>query len=85
MAPLVPFLIIGLTMAIGAMIGPAVPARGRGEQHERGLRRRYWGIGGASAFLGLVVADFIWMWPIFTGGLLTYNDWHAHMWLPSWV
>jgi dolichyl-phosphate-mannose-protein mannosyltransferase len=25
------------------------------------------------------------MWPIFTGGLLTYDQWHAHMWLPSWV
>jgi dolichyl-phosphate-mannose-protein mannosyltransferase len=25
------------------------------------------------------------MWPLFTGGLLTYNQWHAHMWLPSWV
>ena len=20
-----------------------------------------------------------------TGGLLTYSQWHAHMWLPSWV
>jgi dolichyl-phosphate-mannose--protein O-mannosyl transferase len=36
-------------------------------------------------FLGLVIADFVWMWPIFTGGLLTYGQWHAHMWLPSWV
>jgi dolichyl-phosphate-mannose--protein O-mannosyl transferase len=35
--------------------------------------------------MALVIADFIWMWPIFTGGLLTYDDWHAHMWLPSWV
>jgi hypothetical protein len=25
------------------------------------------------------------MWPIYTGGLLTYAQWHAHMWLPSWV
>ena len=33
----------------------------------------------------LVIADFAWMWPIFTGGLLTYDTWHAHMWLPSWV
>jgi dolichyl-phosphate-mannose--protein O-mannosyl transferase len=85
MAPLVPFLIIGLTLALGTMIGPALPSRENAELHERGLRRRYWGIGGVSAFLALVIADFVWMWPIFTGGLLTYNDWHAHMWLPSWV
>ena len=40
---------------------------------------------GSAAYLGLVVVDFAWMWPIFTGGLLTYDSWHAHMWLPSWV
>jgi dolichyl-phosphate-mannose--protein O-mannosyl transferase len=88
MAPLVPFLIIGLTLAIGVALGPALPARrapGYDEVYERALRRRYWGIAGISTFLGLVIADFVWMWPIFTGGLLTYNEWHAHMWLPSWV
>ena len=36
-------------------------------------------------YLALVILDFAWMWPIFTGGLLTYSQWHAHMWLPSWV
>ena len=85
MAPLVPFLVIGLTMALATMIGPGLPSRAQREAHERGLRRRYWGIAGASVFMALVIADFIWMWPIFTGGLLTYDDWHAHMWLPSWV
>jgi dolichyl-phosphate-mannose-protein mannosyltransferase len=25
------------------------------------------------------------MWPIYTGGLLTYDQWHLHMWFPSWV
>jgi dolichyl-phosphate-mannose--protein O-mannosyl transferase len=85
MAPLVPFLVIGLTMAMGAMIGPALPVLADFGQRYRGLRRRYWGVAGAAVFLALVVADFVWMWPIFTGGLESYNDWHAHMWLPSWV
>jgi dolichyl-phosphate-mannose--protein O-mannosyl transferase len=85
MAPLVPFLVIGLTMALGALIGPAVPALADARQRYRLLSRRYWGMAGASVFLALVVADFIWMWPIFTGGLLTSDEWHAHMWLPSWV
>ena len=40
---------------------------------------------GVERYLALVVADFAWMWPLFTGGLLTYDEWHAHMWLPSWV
>jgi dolichyl-phosphate-mannose--protein O-mannosyl transferase len=104
MAPLVPFLIIGLTLALGTMLGPALPLRAvrdfeaelndpqlrqeaqdLDERYNRALRRRYWGIAGISGYLALVIADFAWMWPIFTGGLLTYNEWHLHMWLPSWV
>ncbi len=103
LAPLVPFLIIGLTLALGTMLGPALPgAAGPGAaastlgpdqpaspqpdvQYERARRRRQWGIAGVTTFLALVVVDFAWMWPIFTGGLLTYDEWHAHMWLPSWV
>jgi dolichyl-phosphate-mannose--protein O-mannosyl transferase len=82
------------------MIGPGLrPARGtetEGEAlhvlepradaaAERARRRRLWGIGGVTVFLALVVVDFVWMWPIFTGGLRSYDVWHAHMWLPSWV
>jgi dolichyl-phosphate-mannose-protein mannosyltransferase len=104
MAPLVPFLIIGVTMALGAMLGPALeprPVRDRAAEqadpdlgseadesedaYYRAVRRRRWGIAGISIYLALVVLDFAWMWPIFTGGLLTYDEWHAHMWLPSWV
>ncbi len=86
MAPLVPFLIIGLTLALGVMLGPALrPADGDPDRAERRRRRRTWGMAGVTTYLALVVVDFIWMWPLFTGGLLTYAEWHAHMWLPSWV
>ncbi len=97
MAPLVPFLIIGLTLALGTMLGPGLTARGTGAAgahavgdpvaavDARARTRRMWGIAGVTTFLALVVVDFVWMWPIFTGGLLTYDQWHAHMWLPSWV
>jgi dolichyl-phosphate-mannose--protein O-mannosyl transferase len=148
MAPLIPFLIIGLTLALGVMLGPGglrarfplpadrpaglrrlarlrlalVPvyvllmiaaAHSQAESKARRLElavlgaavivsigwdvfdrwratpagevRRFWGSLGVCTFLGLVVADFAWMWPIFTGGMLTYSQWHVHMWLPSWV
>ena len=85
MAPLVPFMIIGLTLALGVMLGPAYRASGDPEQDARAIKRRRWGIAGVSTYLALVIVDFAWMWPIFTGGLLPYNVWHAHMWLPSWV
>jgi dolichyl-phosphate-mannose--protein O-mannosyl transferase len=84
MAPLVPFLIIGVTLGLGVMLGPGLRRTGDRQRDRRAVRRR-WGIAGVCTYLGLVVADFAWMWPIFTGGLLTYNQWHAHMWLPSWV
>ena len=86
MAPLVPFLVLGLTMALGRH-ARAATATGRrrvrsGERPRRAalvgrLRRR--------RYLGLVIVDFAWMWPLFTGGLLTYDQWHMHMWFPSWV
>jgi dolichyl-phosphate-mannose--protein O-mannosyl transferase len=85
MAPLVPFLIIGVTLGLGVMLG--APARLTGDQGRdaRAGRRRQWGLAGVVIFLSLVIADFAWMWPLFTGGLRTYDQWHAHMWLPSWV
>jgi dolichyl-phosphate-mannose--protein O-mannosyl transferase len=85
MAPLVPFLILGLTLALGTLLGPAVRRTGDALRDKRAVTRRYWGMAGLSTFLGLVAVDFIWMWPIFTGGLLKYSQWHARMWLPSWV
>jgi dolichyl-phosphate-mannose--protein O-mannosyl transferase len=85
MAPLLPFLVLGLTLALGTMLGPAPRRSGDVQRDERALRRRRWGIAGLATYLALVIADFVWMWPIFTGGLLTYDTWHAHMWLPSWV
>ncbi len=85
MAPLVPFLIFGLTLALGAVLGPAYRTTGDRDRDQRAWRRRRWGVGAVSAFLALVVVDFAWMWPVFTGGLLSYDVWHAHMWLPSWV
>jgi dolichyl-phosphate-mannose-protein mannosyltransferase len=84
-APLVPFLIIGLTLALGVMLGPSVVPAAGGEPSRRAVLHRRWRAGLVSVYLGLVIADFAYMWPLFTAGLLTYDQWHAHMWLPSWV
>jgi dolichyl-phosphate-mannose-protein mannosyltransferase len=91
-APLVPFLVLCLTMALGAVLSPAVPASGASDPDAPpdpwlAARRRRRAIGGgiAAGYLGIVVVDFVWMWPLFTGGLLTYSQWQAHMWFPSWV
>ena len=85
MAPLAPFLVIGLTLALGALLGPAVRRTGDLIRDRRAVTRRTWGVAVVSVYLGLVIADFVWMWPLYTAGLRTYDQWHAHMWLPSWV
>jgi hypothetical protein len=87
MAPLIPFLIVAVVLALGTMLGPAPPPRAVVPHlyFVAAVKRRRWGLIGVCAFLGLGVADFIWMWPLYTGGLLTYAQWHARMWLPSWI
>ena len=85
MAPLMPFLVLGITLALGTMLGQPVRATGDPHRDRRALTRRRWGQVGVAVYLALVVADFAWMWPILTGGVLTYDTWNAHMWLPSWV
>jgi dolichyl-phosphate-mannose--protein O-mannosyl transferase len=37
-----------------------------------------------SLYVGLVVANFVWLWPILTGGSITPDHWNAELWLPSW-
>src|SRR5439155_4810277 len=85
MAPLLPFLVLGLTLALGALagFGTAGAAAGHTGDHRAPLRRR-WGLIAVSVFLGVVAADFAWMWPLFTGGLRSHADWQAHMWFDSW-
>jgi dolichyl-phosphate-mannose-protein mannosyltransferase len=85
MAPLVPFLVLGVVLALGVMLGPGLRSEPDPARRHVAVRRRVWGVAAVSTYLALVVADFVWMWPLFTGGLLTYDQWHAHMWLPSWV
>jgi dolichyl-phosphate-mannose-protein mannosyltransferase len=117
MTPLMPYLVLGLTFAIGMMLAradedkigepviisdSAAPMYGPGsdDQEEDVVREvgliewirlrgipdtRLLRIGLVSLWLGAVVADFIWMWPLFSGGMLTHDQWHQRMWFPSWI
>jgi dolichyl-phosphate-mannose-protein mannosyltransferase len=97
--PLAPFLVIGIALALGDILGPAPFARGAAYPggsgaglHLLAVRPRFL-VGSerqtlslvlVCLYVGLVVANFAWLWPIMTGWPITVGNWQAHLWLPSW-
>ncbi len=75
MAPLVPFLVIGMTLALGGVLGRA----GAGET------RRLVGLLSVTGYVAVVAVNLAWLWPILTGQLISYDAWHARIWFPSWI
>jgi dolichyl-phosphate-mannose-protein mannosyltransferase len=74
MTPVAPFLVIAATLVLGEILGRA----------RDGAERRGTGLLVVSLYVGLVVANFSWLWPILTGGSITPEHWNAELWLPSW-
>ncbi|MEC3976010.1 dolichyl-phosphate-mannose--protein mannosyltransferase [Amycolatopsis sp. H20-H5] len=72
--PMAPFLILGLTLVLGQILGSA----------RRGFERRGTGLLVVALYVGLVVANFAWLWPVLNGNAITNDQWQAEMWLPSW-
>ncbi|WP_045865220.1 dolichyl-phosphate-mannose--protein mannosyltransferase [Streptomyces sp. WMMB 714] len=71
----VPFLCLAVTMMIGALAGPP----GVGE------RRRTAGIVGAGVLVLLVVWNFVYFWPIYTGQAIPMEEWRQRMWFDTWI
>jgi len=72
--PMAPFLVLGLVLACGDILGRA----------KAGAERRGTGLLVVAIYTGLVVANFVWLWPILNGDLITNARWQAELWLPSW-
>ncbi len=70
-----PFMVLGATMAIGAILGRA----------DASPTRRVWGAAVSGTLVIGVVALFAYFYPIYTGQTIPYTDWSNHMWLPSWI
>lgn len=86
----VPFLCLAVTMMIGAMLGPAaasVPAREAGlmAADTAGERRRTLGAIAAGVLVLLIIWNFIYFWPIYTGTPIPEDSWRDRMWLDTWV
>jgi dolichyl-phosphate-mannose--protein O-mannosyl transferase len=72
--PLASFLILGLVLPMGEIIGPV----------KAGFERRRTGMLVVALYVGLVVANFVWLWPILNGDPISAAHWQAELWLPSW-
>jgi dolichyl-phosphate-mannose--protein O-mannosyl transferase len=83
--PMAPFLVMGLALVLGDILGPAPLVRAANgprflitsERHSLSLLL-------VCLYVGLVVANFTWLWPILTALPITTGSWHDHLWLPSW-
>nr|WP_051407108.1 phospholipid carrier-dependent glycosyltransferase [Nocardia sp. CNY236] len=87
--PMAPFLIMGLALTLGDILGRARPdtiprsAAGAFVTTRRNERRSL-GLLVVCLYLGLVIANFIWLWPVLTALPITPSAWHNQLWLPSW-
>jgi dolichyl-phosphate-mannose-protein mannosyltransferase len=71
----IPFTIVALTLVLGKILGP--PGADR--------RRRLWGALAVGGFVALVVANFVFFFPILTDALMTNEDWLDRMWFARWI
>ncbi|WP_327721415.1 phospholipid carrier-dependent glycosyltransferase [Streptomyces sp. NBC_00490] len=71
----VPYLCLAVTMMLGALLGPP------GATGER----RTLGAVAAGVLVLLIVWNFAYFFPAYTGQTIPYADWRARMWLDSWI
>ena len=69
-----PFMCIALAMVLGIILGPS-----------RSGPRRQRGAIAVGVFLALVVLDFAFMYPVYTGDMMTRKAWQLRIWLPGWI
>jgi dolichyl-phosphate-mannose-protein mannosyltransferase len=74
--PAEPFLVIAVVFALGLIIGPV----------RASAERRLSGSLIAAGIVILVALCFAYFWPLYTGQIMDYDDWHARIWLEDrWV
>ncbi|MFI5499399.1 dolichyl-phosphate-mannose--protein mannosyltransferase [Nocardia asteroides] len=86
---LAPFLAMGVALILGDIVGSSRSSGVRrgptGTYLPAPINERYaLGLLIASIYLALVIANFVWLWPILTGMPISNSSWQDHLWLPSW-
>ncbi len=71
----IPFTVVATTLLLGRLLGGP-----RTSYH-----RRVVGTVLAGTFVVLVVVNFAWFWPIYTGELITKAEWMQRIWFRGWI
>jgi dolichyl-phosphate-mannose-protein mannosyltransferase len=75
MAPVVPFFVLAVTLALQDGLG----------RPDDDPARRQVGLGAICLYVALVAATFAFFYPVLTGEPLTRAQWALRMWFPSWI
>ncbi|MDT0545873.1 phospholipid carrier-dependent glycosyltransferase [Streptomyces sp. NPDC021354] len=71
----VPFLCLAVAMMVGAILGPPGATE----------NRRVIGTVGAGVLVLLIIWNFIYFFPLYTGQTLPMDQWRARIWLDTWI
>jgi dolichyl-phosphate-mannose--protein O-mannosyl transferase len=72
---MVPFLVVGLAVALRELAGRASAPRHRRQSGQRTV----------AVYLGVVVVVSAFYYPVWTGMSVPYEFWLIHNWLPGWI
>ncbi|OEV05260.1 dolichyl-phosphate-mannose--protein mannosyltransferase [Streptomyces oceani] len=70
-----PFLCLAVAMLVGALAGPPGVTE----------RRRLFGVVGSGVLVLLIIWNFVYFWPLYTGEPIPMSDWQDRMWFDTWV
>ncbi len=84
--PILPVIVLAITMVAGAALGHAPPGVGGSWKGTILLdRRRQGAVFGVSLYATLVAVNFLWLYPILVGDTISSGAWHARIWFPGWI
>jgi dolichyl-phosphate-mannose--protein O-mannosyl transferase len=71
----VPFIVLAVTMLVGALVGARTASP----------ERRLVGSAAAGVLVLLILWNFLYFYPLYTGQVIPMDDWRARMWFTSWI
>ena len=74
MTPVAPFLVLTIALVLGDVLA----------RRTAGIERQLLALAAVCLYVGVVVADFAFLWPILNGDPITNAELTARIWLPTW-